>query len=112
MPSRDKVLQYLSPPTISYCSRALVSKGRIDQCLRNGNVTLNAKARCVHSKRTSKKHCVNGVTGQLMRLKYGREHAKFALKKREAQAKQYMSTAIHYHLLGFLNLREGLITHT
>ena len=39
--------------------------------IRNGNVTLNAKAGCVHSKRTSKKHCVNAVTGQLMRLKYG-----------------------------------------
>ena len=39
--------------------------------IRNGNVTLNAKAGCVHSKRISKKHCVNAVTGQLMRLKYG-----------------------------------------
>ena len=61
--------------------------------LRSENMTLNAKAGCVHSKRTSKKHCVNGVTGQLMRLKYRRDHAKFALKKREAQAKQSMCTA-------------------
>ena len=68
------------------------SKGRIDHCLRSGTMTLNEKAGYVHSKRKSKKPCVNGVTGQMMRLKYGRERAKFALKKREAQAKQSMCT--------------------
>ena len=65
------------------------SKGRKGRAytIRSWNVTLNTKAGCVHSKRTSKKHCVNGVTVQLM---YGRECAKIALKKREAQAKQSM----------------------
>ena len=40
--------------------------GKVSYTIRSGSVTLNRKAGCVQSKRTSEKHCVNGVTGQLM----------------------------------------------
>ena len=94
--------------SFSLWNQVMESKGRKGQYLYNkkGNVTLNTKAKWLHWKRTSKKHCVNGVTRFLTSQVGARAHWNHAQQVRSTSKTVNVNSEWHYHLLGFV---QGLV---
>ena len=80
--------------------------------IRSGNVTLNTKAGCVQSKRTSEKHCVNGVDRTIDVSSMCESVLKLHSKSEEHKQNSRCEQRVTLSSFGIFELHEGLITCT